>query len=403
MPEIISVSFDRFPSPKGAATHIDAFARALGAEFGAVDLVTVEPLPDDQPGSNEAERQQGGVEWAPGVRHVPLPAEGGNLIERVLSFRRQLDQFWKGRSPAVAHVRSIFEGYPLAREKEKRCGALVFEVNGMPSVELKYHYPQVADDEEFLRKLRHQEDVCLREADLIITVSQMTSRYLKGRGADPRKIEVIPNGVDLECFSYCSPRKRDPGSPFRLLYAGTMTAWQGVHHALEALALLRRDHPATLQLVGHARPSQEKWLRQEAAVLGVAGAVEWVPPVSKPVLVKYLHGCDAFLAPLARNDRNGLQGCCPLKILEAMAAGPPVIASDLEVVRHLIDEECEEGMLARPGSGKAIKDCVLRLLDEEGLGVRLSRQARRRVERDFPWERAQESLIQAYGTKLRMP
>ena len=74
---LIYISFDRFPAPKGAATHIAAFADALGAEFGGVDLVTLPgregfPLPEMR-----------------GVRHFELPAHGANIITRAMAFRAE--------------------------------------------------------------------------------------------------------------------------------------------------------------------------------------------------------------------------------------------------------------------------------------------------------------------------
>ena len=106
------------------------------------------------------------------------------------------------------------------------------------------------------------------------------------------------------------------------------------------------------------------------------------------------HSADVVVAPLTRNDRNLVQGCCPLKVLEAMACGTPLIASDLPVVRELVSDN--EAILVRAGSGKAIKDGMLRLRANTELGTRLSRAARERVEREFSWSRAQSSLIKAY-------
>ena len=75
-----------------------------------------------------------------------------------------------------------------------------------------------------------------------------------------------------------------------------------------------------------------------------------------------------MLAPLTPGDRNLLQGCCPLKVLEAMASGTPLVASDLPVVRELARAEVD-AVLVRPGSAKAIKDAVFRLADDPDLGA----------------------------------
>src|SRR5258708_21874900 len=74
------VSFDTVPAPKGAATHIEAFARTLGDTLNGVELVTVAL------GAESSAR----VERWPGVFHTELPALGATLIDRVLCFRRFL-------------------------------------------------------------------------------------------------------------------------------------------------------------------------------------------------------------------------------------------------------------------------------------------------------------------------
>ena len=400
--DIVSLSFDRFPSPKGASTHIDAYARALGCEFGNVRLVTIPPI--------EAEAASQPECWsAEGVTHCPLPAEGASMFERVLSYRTQIWSWWKrefaahDRRPRVAHVRSIFEGYPIARNKSEFCEHLVYEVNGLPSIEMKYHYPAVADDRELLQKLRVQEQTCLDAADRIITVSQVNRRHLESRGVVPQKISVIPNGVDLEMFSWQPPLYSKTSShddslinpEMRMLYVGTLSPWQGILHAIDALALYRRDSPARLTIAGPVRNHERKSIEKHAWRLRVFDLIELMGPVSKRELAELYHSSDVVIAPLTRNDRNCDQGCCPLKVLESLACGTPLIASDLEVVRELCRVE-QHALLVRAGSGKSIKDAMLRLRDDPRLATELSTAGRQHVDAYFNWAMAQQALLSVY-------
>jgi len=389
---IIYASFDRFPAPKGAAVHIRAFVEALGAAFGHVELVALR---------DSGAAPAGPLALAEGLTFHPLESRGKDLVAQALSFRAHLAEWWRGRPrAAVVHVRSIFEGYPVARRKEALTDALVFEVNGLPSIELKYHYPDVADDAELLRKLVAQEEACLSRADLVVTPSAVTAEYLVTRGVDASRVEVIPNGADLEVFRYAPPRPPEPGRPVRLLYSGTMTSWQGVHHAIEACRLLRRDLPTVLTLVGPLRRHARRALLDRCGDLLMEGAVELLEPLPQAELAALHHACDVVLVPLPVNDRNCVQGCCPLKLLEAMATGTPVVASHLPVVRTLA--EPDEVMLIRPGAPKAIAEAVKALWADPALGLALSTKARARVERDFPWSRAGEALVRAYEERLGM-
>ena len=378
---LVYASFDRFPAPKGAAVHIRAFVEALAAAFGDVELLAI----------------GGDAELSPleGVRFHPLGARGPDLIQQALCFRNELAAWWRGREKAsVVHVRSIYEGYPIARRKEQLTEHLVFEVNGLPSIELKYHSPAVADDAELLRKLVAQEDYCLSRADLVLTPSGVTARYLETRGVAPGRIRVIPNGVDTGLFSYEAPRPWTE-RPVRLLYSGTMTSWQGVHHAIEACRLLRRDGPVHLTLVGPTRGRQRHELMDLCGELWTEGAVALLDALPQAELARLHRACDVVLVPLPPNDRNLVQGCCPLKLLEAMASGTPVVASDLPVVRALA-EPGAHALLVRPGSPKAIAEAVRALRSDPTLGPGLSQRARARVERDFTWARAGEALVTAY-------
>ncbi len=389
---ITYVSYDRFPSRKGAGVHIDAFTRSLADAFGPLDLLTVHSDPTAEP---EPPRALG-----PSIRHHPLPARGGNLIQRVQDFRRELALRLEGRQSDVIHFRSIFEGYPIAIRKQQMCRQLVYEVNGLPSIELKYHYPDVADDRELLAKLRGQEQVCLDAADLVVTVSDVNARHLEGRGVPSRRIRVIPNGVDPLQFRFQRPRHWDDRE-IRMLYSGTMSAWQGVLVAIEALALVRREMPARMTLVGDARQRQIRQIRRRCESLQLTEFVDILPAVSQTRLARLHHEADVVLAPLKANDRNLVQGCCPLKVLEAMASGTPLIASDLPVVSALA-RGGREATLVRPGSAKAIKDAVLRLRDDPHHGRQMAAAARRRILQQFRWEHSQRRLVRAYEEVLGM-
>ena len=353
-PTVVYVVFDRFPAPKGAAIHIAAFARALGAAFGPVEL-------DHHRRRSPFRRRQALLrrptlpEFAisaalPGVTHTPLPAPGRTVIDRAMAFRAHFGAWRRGRKFPIVHFRSIFEGYPLARHKSQVCDKLVFEVNGLPSIELKYHYPAVAEDRDLIAKLIAQEQCCIEAADLIVTVSDVTANHLgsSARGESrphPRNTERcrscdlhIPSPYVMERTgsaalvsapsplysgervgvrgNWKSPQKcnriagrlpspstlstgeREPEGaalirflllkgtgapstpvPIRLLYSGTLASWQGADRAIEALALLRRDLPATLTLIGPASRSRKDDLLRLADSLAVSAYARLLDPL----------------------------------------------------------------------------------------------------------------------------
>ncbi|BAY13920.1 glycosyltransferase family 4 protein [Calothrix sp. NIES-2098] len=381
--KIAYIAFDTVPAPKGAAIHIAAFSIALAAVFEDIQLVTVSPTIT---GLNS-------YEIYPQVMQTALPAIGDTLIQRVLYFRHLLIAWLQNRRFEVIHIRSIYEGFPIALNKHKYCDRLIFEVNGLPSIELKYRYPAVAEDRELLHKLHSQEQICLEAADLIVTPSSITSEYLQNRGIPANQIRIIPNGVDLKVFT--NGQAQLTNNELQIIYFGTLSPWQGVNLAVEALALLNREFSACLTIIGQARDYQIQAIKQLALKLGVAEKLSILASMSQTQLVEHIHACDVILAPLTPNDRNLVQGCCPLKILEGMATGIPVIASDLPVVREL-GEDGVHFLLVKPGSAKSIKDAVLRLQNDQELAKKLAINARQRIEEYYTWQRAGEALINAY-------
>ncbi|MDA0267849.1 MAG: hypothetical protein O2890_12760, partial [Cyanobacteria bacterium] len=116
-PQIAYISFDVVPAPKGAAIHIQTFAQALVQQFGRLQLVTVSPTESTLV-----------TDLAPGIQQTALPALGKTLIDRVLSFRQALWIWLQGKSFDIIHIRSPFEGFPIALHKPKLCRYLIFEV-----------------------------------------------------------------------------------------------------------------------------------------------------------------------------------------------------------------------------------------------------------------------------------
>jgi glycosyltransferase involved in cell wall biosynthesis len=108
---------------------------------------------------------------------------------------------------------------------------------------------------------------------------------------------------------------------------------------------------------------------------------------------------DLGVAPLAYNERNVVQGCCPLKILEYLACGRPLVASNLPVVRELV-REGRDALLVPPDAPEAVAEAILRLLGDAHLAARLGARGAHRVRERFTWKRAQQALLKLYERLL---
>jgi len=115
-----------------------------------------------------------------------------------------------------------------------------------------------------------------------------------------------------------------------------------------------------------------------------------------------LHTAGACVAPLPADARNALQGCSPLKLLEAMAAGVPVVASDLPPVRELVTDGVD-GRLVRADRPGDLARTIRVLLEHPDETSALGRAGRDRVARAFTWEHALASLRDVHQRLLASP
>ena len=267
--------------------------------------------------------------------------------------------------------------------------ASVYEVNALPSIELPSLFPDLGPGT--LQKIRRLELDCCGAADLIVTPSHTTARLLEQLGVDAQKIEVIPNGADLD-----EPKPRPDDAPQQyLLYFGAAQSWQGVDTLLRAFARLRDFEELRLVLCASRDSSAWRAHARLAERLGIADRIVWKYELDEPELARWRQHALVSLAPLTDCERNVVQGCAPLKILESMASGVAVIASDVPPVRELIRDR-ENGWLVHPERPAELARAIRILLEQPERARELGTNARRTIEEKFTWERSTEALRRAY-------
>ena len=133
---------------------------------------------------------------------------------------------------------------------------------------------------------------------------------------------------------------------------------------------------------------------------GGGGGPRLLAPLEPAELAGVFASLRFTVAPLAETARNTWQGCCPIKIVESMAAGTPVIAADLAVSRELISDG-EDGLLAAPGDRRAWARAMERLFADDELRARLAAGARRTAETRFAQAGAHERLGEEFRLASR--
>ena len=388
MKRVLYTAFDIVPSPKGASTHILHNIRGLVNSQFDVHLLT----PNDG-----LLPEQDVIEGA-NVTRIPQDLTQ-NFLARAAHFGRAvLSHLALHPDYDIVHFRNIWDGLSIAQNKKRFGYRTLFEVNGLPSIELKYHYPGI--DLNLLSKIKEQEIATLHLSDAIICPSNVTRDYIASLGLSRKLITVIPNGVSPSDFSPSPLPNREGRVPI-LLYIGTLADWQGLEVVIKALPKILDGQPVRLQIVGRGRSRQRKFLAKQIRKLEVEEHVAIQPAVPHHEVPALIAGADICIAPLGLNDRNVTQGACPIKVLEYMAGGRPLVASNMPIVRELVREDVD-ALLFSPNDPDDLARQVLALLNDVELSKRLAESASERALTKFTWHESQKKLVKVYE-KLLMP
>jgi glycosyltransferase involved in cell wall biosynthesis len=356
----IYAAFDVFPRGKGSSSHIASMVTALR---GVCDRVTVLCL--GAPGLPEAQE-------ADGIAIYRLPARYPDLLGRATAFARFVEHHARAGAELVVY-RDPWGGAPLLRA----CPGTpsIFEVNALPSWELAYARPGFAANAALQAKVGDIERFCLKHSDEILCVSSVTARALGRAGAT-----VIPNAAApyffAEAAGPCPVPELEQGRWFG--YVGGTQPWQGLEVVFEAFRRLAPDVPGVRMAV----------ITEKRAPRRLPEGVRFFGPLAHPALPAALRRLEFTVAPLTETPRNTVQGCCPVKMIESMAAGVPVAASNLAVVREWMTDG-QEGVLVTPGDRRAWTQALYSMLES---APRYAGAARMRAEREFSYPHVHQQL-----------
>jgi glycosyltransferase involved in cell wall biosynthesis len=242
-------------------------------------------------------------------------------------------------------------------------------------VVLNYHSGEA---EDHLARWGARVHPWLRLADEIVVPSE----YLRGVFARfGYRVRVVRNVVETSHFRY---RERTPLRP-RLLSTRNLDPYYRVDVVLEAFALLKARHPdATLTVVGDG--SEADRLRRLAASLGVEGIrfVGRTAPAAMPALYE---NADIFVNASVVDNQ-------PISILEAFAAGLPVVSTPTGDITGLVGDG-ERGLVIPPNDPAALAKGIETLLEDPERALLLAHRARQEVEK-HTWPAVREAWAAVY-------
>ena len=169
---------------------------------------------------------------------------------------------------------------------------------------------------------------CYKYSSLILLKTSDNLRYIPKQYHSKCKIELE---VGMKKLPQSEPEQQPTGN-IRIIYAGRLVYWKGVHLAIKAYARVVQQIPdASFTIVGSG--SDELWLKEIARQENMHDRITWIPNVEQSVLFNLYKNHDLLLFPSLHDSSGGV-------VLEALSFGLPVVCLDIGGPKEIVDKSC---------------------------------------------------------------
>ena len=231
-------------------------------------------------------------------------------------------------------------------------------------------------------------DHYMSKIDERIAVSS-AARYFVSRYF-PGEYRIIPNGVDVDFYANAKPFPEFRDGKVNILFVGRVEPRKGTMYLLKAYATIKAKHPETRLIVVGRGPEIGDLRRfvhdQKVADVFFAGRVEDVDKA------RFYKTADIFVAPSTGQESFGIV------LLEAMAAGCAVVASDIHGYKRVVQRNVS-GLLVEPRDPDALAEALERLIADPGLRQRLGEAGARRAP-EFDWRHVTREIVDVYESVI---
>lgn len=229
----------------------------------------------------------------------------------------------------------------------------------------------------------------LKQCSIIVATSQRIKEELIAIAPDidPHRILVKPNAVDMRNFPSVSVKEPDGGEPYRLVSVSRIEPKKGLHYLVEAMRILRdRGMEAELHIVGAVddNPKNQEYadaLNAQIHDLKLRDIVHQEGRKAQDEIKQFFAKSHLFVAPFVETDQGDKDGI-PTVLLEAMATGLPVIATDAGSIPEVVTDG-REGVLVAQRDSLALADAIEALVRNPARRRQLSQEATNTVRRRF--------------------
>ena len=229
----------------------------------------------------------------------------------------------------------------------------------------------------------------MRKLDARIAVSSAARHFISSYF--PGEYRIIPNGVDVAFYANARPLPEYQDGKINILFVGRLEPRKGAMYLMEAYAKLKKKHPE-LRLILCAVGPQLGRLRRFVRANRLADVL-FAGRVDDADKARFYKTAQIFCAPSTGQESFGIV------LLEAMAAGLPVVASDIHGYKRVVQRNVS-GLLVEPKSPDALADALERLICDPALRQRLGEAGSRRAP-EYDWSHVAAQLVELYEEVIR--
>ncbi len=230
----------------------------------------------------------------------------------------------------------------------------------------------ILDDVEGSTFMRWYVPFVLKHVDIVVCQGESWQRRFRElAGVAPESLVVVPNWMDFTSYEEVASARPQRDGPATFLYLGWLESYKGIFNLLEAVASQRAALVgARFVVCGQGR--DEAGARARAKDLGMDDLVEFRGWVSGPNKIRALEEADALVLP---SHREGM----PNVLLEAMAAGLPVVATDVGGIPDVIGSDGRFGLLVAPRAPDELAEALIQMSRDPKARHRMGRAGREHV------------------------
>jgi len=218
------------------------------------------------------------------------------------------------------------------------------------------------------------------QSDKLIAVSKDSAEKLH-KLVPKNEIEIIVNAIDTKPFAFSPNRFENRSKTVRLLFVGAMGKLKGETDLADAIKIIStKNTDFRVSFLGFGGENLQKY----CAEIRIENFIEFVGAVSLTERLAFFENADIFVLPT-------LAEAMPMSVIEAMAAGLPIVSTTVGGIPELV-EESEEGFLIEPSNARKLAEKLSILISDKDLRIKMGKKAQEKVGKELNFRVYTEKL-----------